>query len=423
MMINSNLTEGFYTKIRKIFISETREKIAQRRELLAAHGNKEIREGLIGSFYLMFHSLKGTGQTIGFGDISTLAGDALNYLESLQKGEAYRHPRQVLLMLKSFLFRLESLIPDVPDDVEEKPAAAFTFAETGRVLVVDDDNALLLAIKERLLIEGVETVTTNSGSRALSIIEGDPDLDVLVIDIVMPDMDGIDLCRKIRENVFREEIPIIFLTAEASLDSKISGFEVGGDDYLSKPFALDELVVRVKTMIKRRNYFRQLGIKDPLTNSFNRRYFFQRLSEEIARCQRSGSRFSIFILDIDDFKKINDTFGHPAGDKVLVNLADFLQGSLRKTDVLCRLGGDEFAILFSDTPTELAVPVISRLKKKFADREFCHGEKRFFITFSLGGAEYPTNGRNEEELIAWADREMYRNKKRFKSIVSPGEKA
>lgn len=409
---------GLYNGIRKLFISETTEKISLMRELLTASKGKITGE-LAGSFYLMFHSLKGTGQTIGFGNISDLAGEALDYLESLQGGKAPDHPRQVIFTLKSLVLRLESLIPQA-GDTGESSAAAPCRAGTGKVLVVDDDGTILMAIRERLRMEGVEAVTTKSGAEAIKIIEESPDIEALVIDIVMPGMDGINLCRRIRESPFGMELPIIFLTAQDSLNSKISGFEVGADDYIAKPFDLDELAIRVKTLIRRQNYFRGLSIKDHLTGAFNRRYLSQRVTEEIARCDRTGCRFSIFILDIDRFKVINDTLGHQAGDSVLADLTDFLRRGLRKTDVVSRLGGDEFTILLPDTPLDLAAPIIDRLKKGFAGRESTGVGERLSVTFSAGGAEYPVHGKTEGELMAQADREMYRDKKMGKGPLAEG---
>ncbi|MCL6559787.1 MAG: diguanylate cyclase [Firmicutes bacterium] len=405
-------------KIRKIFIRETFEKIQQRREVLATQGNKEISDDIISSFFLMFHGLKGTGQTLGFGDISALAEEVLEYIESLQNTQSFVHPRQVILTLKGFLFRLETLLPETtPDNEPANDKTCLANGDVGEILIVDDDNALLLAIKERLEMEGFDVKTSNSGAQTLETLSRHPYIDIIVLDIIMPDMGGLELCRRIRQNESWQNTPIIFLTAESSLDSKLFGFEAGADDYLAKPFALEELVVRVKTMFKRRNYYRELCLRDSLTGAFNRRYLSQRIAEEIARCGRTGQRFSIFILDLDDFKEINDKYGHLAGDKVLVELAKFLRSETRKSDVVSRYGGEEFVILFPDTPLDASIPVVYRLKNSFTTRMFNHCDKSFFVSFSIGAAEYPGNGKNEEELIGWADKGLYQAKSGGKSKI------
>lgn len=161
--------------------------------------------------------------------------------------------------------------------------------------------------------------------------------------------------------------------------------------------------------------FYELSIKDPLTGLYNRRFFFEILEKEIEKARRSEKSFTIAIGDIDDFKKINDTFGHLEGDRVLMDVAEIIKNNLRKYDLAARLGGEEFVLLLPDTTKKEALQIIERLRKAICGSDLCKGKKKLSISFGL--AAYPEDGQTIDMLLSRADRALYDAKKQGKNRI------
>jgi|GEM_PF-6801837 len=159
--------------------------------------------------------------------------------------------------------------------------------------------------------------------------------------------------------------------------------------------------------------FYELSIKDPLTGLYNRRFFYEILEKEIEKARRSGRSFTIAIGDIDDFKKINDAFGHLEGDRVLIQIAAIIKSNLRKYDLAARLGGEEFVILFPDTSKKEALQIVERLRKAICENDLCEGEKKLSISFGL--ASCPEDGQTIDTLLSRADRALYDAKRQGKN--------
>jgi diguanylate cyclase (GGDEF)-like protein len=302
------------------------------------------------------------------------------------------------------------------------------------ILIVDDTRANLRLLTDLLQERGYTPRPMPNGKRALLSIEKSPP-DLILLDIQMPDMDGYEVCRRLKSNPFTRDIPIIFISALDEVFDKVRAFELGGADYIIKPFQADEVIARVETHLairklitelesknaelsyeiaERKKYqadLERLAIMDPLTNIYNRRFFFERATKEIERSKRSASPIALTLFDIDHFKKVNDTHGHLVGDQVLVNLAQLCQDEIRTVDILARYGGEEFIILMPDSTLEAAKNAAERLREKVAKTNLTEGKIDLRITISLGVSAWDSVEEIDlEHFIDQADQALYQSK-------------
>jgi diguanylate cyclase (GGDEF)-like protein len=307
--------------------------------------------------------------------------------------------------------------------------------DLSKVLVVDDLPLNRKLQKAYLNEVGYQVVLAEDGLDALrKVREFSPD--IVLLDIVMPKMDGYQVCRHIKHNIRTRYTPVILVTALNEMEAKIKGIEAGADDFISKPFNKLELLARVKSLLRIKHLnkelqskiqlleraqkkLKKLAITDGLTGIFNYRFFKEQLHKEIIRAQRHDKHLSIAMLDIDFFKKYNDTHGHPAGDAVLKNIAEILVKNIRTIDLAARYGGEEFAIIFVETDKAAAGFVASKLKQLVEDYKFPYEstQPNGKITVSMGVATYPENGKTSDDLIAIADKRLYRAKKEGRNRV------
>ncbi|NKD54059.1 MULTISPECIES: diguanylate cyclase domain-containing protein [unclassified Haematospirillum] len=278
-----------------------------------------------------------------------------------------------------------------------------------RVLIVDDDEAIL-AVCEHVLSEvGISCETLPHAENILDVISVfRPDL--LVIDRHMPDFSGLEVAAAIRQQPAYTNLPLIFLTRDDNLESRIDAIRAGGDGYVTKPVDMEYLIALVRQRILRSRQLQGMISRDGLTGLLNHAAFYKRLEVEIAQAHRSGNPLSVMLLDLDYFKKVNDTWGHPAGDAVLQSLARLLRQRLRSGDLCGRLGGEEFAILLTGTKGSDALRVGGELLDAFRDITHHSGSETFTLTFSAGVAEL-TAGIAADQLLASADRALYAAKR------------
>ena len=234
-----------------------------------------------------------------------------------------------------------------------------------RILIVDDDPGTVRLLRSWFEDQRYEILEAANGEQALEITAtGNPDL--ILLDLNMPGPDGIAVARQLKSNSQTRAIPIILLTAVRESNTKVKAFAAGADDYITKPFDFDEVGARIKTMLRRREALVQLELTvadlnstnaqleqllmlDEKTGLYNFRAFRQRLVEEWNRSSRYETKLSLVFFDIDHFKKINDTFGHPAGDRILQEFATLVTGGARANDIAARYGGEEFAVILPHT--------------------------------------------------------------------------
>jgi diguanylate cyclase (GGDEF)-like protein len=281
--------------------------------------------------------------------------------------------------------------------------------ETPKILVVDDSENILKTLKRILSKEGYEIQTAADGGMAMEkVYSWLPDL--VLLDVKMPVMNGIEVCRLIKSNQKYSFIFVIMLTMKTDVEDEVDGFESGADDYIPKPFHPKTLMARVKrglNMVKEK----QDAAFDPLTKLYNRRVFELFLQQEMAAARRYQRPLSLVIMDLDHFKKVNDVFGHQVGDRVLEDVARILRDATRNCDLPARWGGEEMAVLLPETDPNGAKRMAENLRQKIEEHLFPEAGK---ITASFGVASMSDG---EPDLFSLADKALYQAKKTGRNKV------
>ncbi len=296
-----------------------------------------------------------------------------------------------------------------------------------KILVVEDDAVVSKLLFEFFIKSGFQIKTSQSAEEAEEILENE-EINIVITDIKLPGIDGIKFTNNIRK---KYNLDVIVMTAYSSEYSYVDAIKNGASDLIFKPIKLNELILRVNRVIKERSLLdnrdrmikdlKRLTIEDSLTGLYNSRHFFDQLDKEIERSDRYLHPISLIFIDIDNFKVINDTYGHMIGDKVLSLIAKKIKASLRSHDTAYRFAGDEFTIILPETTSGKAKVVADRILVKFSNETLVVNEKTISeITLSIGIAEYQ---RNEEiqHFVHRADVTMYEAKGRSGNnvVISP----
>ena len=288
-------------------------------------------------------------------------------------------------------------------------------ADPFRILIVDDSADTAEFITANLREAGMLTAIVNDPLKVMvPLKEFKPD--VILMDVYMPGCTGLELAAVIRQQHEYLGIPIVYLSTETNLKKQLDAMRLGGDDFLTKPIEPFHLVSAVASRSQRSRALRSLMVRDSLTGLLNHTAIEERLGIEVARAYRQNGSLAYTMLDLDHFKQINDTYGHPVGDRVLKSLAHVLQQRLRKTDVIGRYGGEEFAIILPDTDGRNAARVLDEIRVNFAQIQHTSGGAEFFVTFSCGIAVYPDCG-DAIQLSDSADQAMYEAKRQGRNRV------
>jgi two-component system, cell cycle response regulator len=279
------------------------------------------------------------------------------------------------------------------------------------VLVVDDEPDKRMLFAFALGNEGYEVYTAADGVEGLAAVE-EHQPDLIVTDVMMPRMDGYEMIRRVRGNPQTKFIPVIIQSAARNESSDVRlGSELGALGYLTDPTDLDLLRARARTLLELKQYLdscQEEAFTDHLTGLANRRRFERQLEREVARTERYSRPFCLLIIDIDNFKDVNDTFGHEAGDEALRRVANVIQSGTRGIDTGARIGGDEFAVILPETSLERGLEVAERLRASIAALD---ADPAARLTASLGVAELPACARTGDELRAAADAALYEAKR------------
>ncbi len=285
-----------------------------------------------------------------------------------------------------------------------------------KVLVADDvvDNVKLLAYE--LTDHGYEVVTAFDGPQAIAVAYAERP-DVILLDIMMPGLDGIEVCRRLKADPELRSIPVIMISALDMDQDVVRGLDAGAQDYVTKPFALPIVLARVRsaartkadsdTIAEMNTRLSELAITDGLTGLKNHRYFRESLLSLRALTNRQGLPLSLLMMDVDHFKAYNDNFGHPAGDRVLRELATVITGQVRQQDVVARYGGEEFAILLPGADESAIRATATRLRSAIAAVRWPLRS----ITVSMGAATQAPGGSDLQALIDRADSALYQAKR------------
>ncbi|WP_250655316.1 diguanylate cyclase [Alkalimarinus coralli] len=283
-----------------------------------------------------------------------------------------------------------------------------------KVLVVDDSRAQARYIENVLTKAGMTTCVITDPMQVL-IALNDFSPEIVIMDMYMPGCTGMELARVIRQQDKFHSVPIIYLSAEDDINKQLHAMSLGGDDFLTKPINPKHLTATIHNRGRRARSLLALMIRDSLTGLYNHTHTLYLLETEIAKASQSGSKLTFAMLDIDFFKKINDSYGHPIGDRVLKSLSLFLKQRLRKTDHIGRYGGEEFAIVLPNTSESDAKVILNEIREKFSELRQPAGDIEFQVTFSCGVA----SGLNENaQLICErADNALYEAKRAGRNTV------
>jgi diguanylate cyclase (GGDEF)-like protein len=282
-----------------------------------------------------------------------------------------------------------------------------------RVLIIDDQKSLSDYYASILQDAGFEVLTVNDPQHQLMPALTDFVPDLILLDLYMPYCNGQDLAGIIRQMDNLLSVPLVFLSAEASSDLQLRAMSTGADAFLTKPVSSDDLLLTVQSRIKRGRAVHDLVTKDPLSGLLNRRESIRRLEEEISRSRRVNTPLSVAMLDLDQFKNINDTQGHATGDWVIKFFARGMQNIFRESDIIGRYGGEEFLVIFPDTTPDTAQLACKRLKKYIKDNA---GDLPLPFTYS-GGLALLANSEDSHSILERADIALYKAKEKGRNKV------
>lgn len=313
--------------------------------------------------------------------------------------------------------------PEDPNNTEPAPSRT-------TVLVVDDarSNRQYVAdlLNERKMCD--EVLFAEDGLVAFKVMRANPGVDLVVCDLDMPRCDGLKFLRLKATDATFENIPVIVLTGAEDVTRKVQALTSGASDYVVKPYEPSELAARMGVHLKLKKLqgelvranteLHRLTQIDPLTEVSNRRHLSTMLEEEYLRARRYDRPLSFGLLDLDYFKKLNDTFGHPAGDLALVETAKIIKATLRRHDLVARYGGEEFAMVLPETPADRAIMAFERVRQAIEQAEIKHEGQRLPVTASLGVASYPHHlVAKASDFITLADAALYDAKRSGRNRV------
>lgn len=289
-----------------------------------------------------------------------------------------------------------------------------------RIVVVDDDAAIRRLILFYLRKNGFDVTECTDGAEGRDFLFKHS-WDLAVLDRRLPDIDGIELCRELKQKRDFRNRYIIVLTGDDEKEDKLEGFDLGADDYVTKPFQPDELMARIraakrivdlqKELMESNRQLALLSITDGLTQLYNHRYFQEEFAKEFEEARRYEQPLSLALIDIDFFKKVNDTYGHAAGDEVLKAVSQTLAGSVRSSDTAARYGGEEFAVIMPQTDLEDGRAFAEKIRTMVEAQEIDTAAGRVPVTVSIGVASIPYSQiQTPIAMVDAADKALYRAK-------------
>jgi diguanylate cyclase (GGDEF)-like protein len=294
----------------------------------------------------------------------------------------------------------------------------------GRILVAEDSLVVRTLVCDQLEDEGYEVAEAVDGESALTqcaLIQPD----AILLDIEMPGLDGHQVLARLKSDPALSDIPVVFLTGRTGMNDMVAGLRAGAHDYLKKPFEPAELIARIAGAVRmkrlqdelrmRNDQLDQLSRVDALTGIFNRRHLDEQLLEAGKTAARNQQSLAVFMLDIDHFKQVNDSHGHPAGDQVLQEFARRLKATLRAGNIVGRWGGEEFLVIAPRTTEQEAMMLGERIRLSIADEPIDLGSVRLSITVSIGCG---VGLKPSAELVAQADAALYRSKAEGRNRVT-----
>jgi diguanylate cyclase (GGDEF)-like protein len=289
-----------------------------------------------------------------------------------------------------------------------------------KILIADDNAKNVRLLKDILEDEGYMVFTEDNGLSVLDIAHQIMP-DAILLDIMMPGKDGFDVCRELKEDFDTKDIPIIMVTAKIDGKDLKKAFELGAFDYIKKPIDEVEVVARVQSALRQKlqmDKLKELASKDGLTGVYNHSLLMELFEKEYYKQERNGGSISFVMLDIDFFKKVNDTYGHTYGDVILQKLAAILTDSVRSSDIVGRYGGEEFSIVIPEFTLETVYRICERIRSTVEAYEFVVGKETIRITISIGICFKLANDQIDSmDMVKMADEALYRAKQNGRNRI------
>lgn len=282
-----------------------------------------------------------------------------------------------------------------------------------KILIVDDSAEVLEKTCELLTQVGYNVTACHSGEEALEFLK-DNRVDLVLLDINMPSLNGYEVCLRIRQNYALDDLPVIFLTSREDSDSVSKGFRSGASDFISKNALSDVMLARVNVHIRLSRslrYLREISLTDDMTGCYNRRHGVNSLREWFSRNKRYGTQFSLIYFDVNGLKVVNDLYGHQAGDLLLRSVVGAAKEVLRETDLLFRMGGDEFMVICPETDKKGTFICVERMQKAISDITIV--DKK--ASFAYGVVHSSDDFKEMDDMLHSADVAMYECKKKMKA--------
>ncbi|MBC3936914.1 diguanylate cyclase [Undibacterium rugosum] len=285
-----------------------------------------------------------------------------------------------------------------------------------RILIIDDDVVTAKFYGAILRDVGMNVRLLNDPTQVLAVMT-DFRPELLLLDVYMPVCSGVELSRLIRQDNSYVDVPIVFLSSEADVNKQLDAVKAGADDFITKPVPPEYLVSSLSTRAERYRSLRALIMRDGLTGLLNHTAIKEQLEAEVLQAHRNGAPLALAMIDLDNFKKINDSYGHATGDQVLRTLARILRQRLRRTDIVGRYGGEEFAVIFPDTTASTARRVLDKVRQAFSKVSQHSEDVEFSVTFSAGVADME-KANDPDQLFDVADTAMYVSKQEGRNRIT-----
>ncbi|WP_260631207.1 diguanylate cyclase [Bacillus sp. S/N-304-OC-R1] len=362
------------------------------------------------------HSIKGTAGTLQLEELHQMASKLMD--EADRKNEVswpVEDLRNFLYELLEFSYEYEHLYQLEENEAEPR------IENVPLIQLIDDDVSMLILLKDAM--EGMGwMVLANTDPIKATEQYFDMRPDCLIIDINLPRKNGFQILEDIQRHANKKFVPKIMISIQNDKQTRIQAYKMGADDFIEKPIDLEEFLARMERHIERKKIFDQSVLIDELTQVYNRKFLQDTMKRSINELKRSGKYFTLAVLDLDFFKQVNDTYGHIAGDRVLIAFAQFLKENVRSTDTVFRFGGEEFIILLPSSTDMEAKEVLTRLLKEFSQETFIENGIEFSVTFSAGVFMIKDPEITIQDAIKIADSALYEAKNNGRARVESANK-
>ncbi|MGG5253479.1 diguanylate cyclase [Neobacillus sp. SM06] len=394
-----------FSKYKNLLFAKMKTQFSQ---WFATEANERIPNAEV---YRFVHSVKGTAGTLQLGGLHQLAEALLN---ELREADDKHWSKEDLTI---FLYEIIRVVNGYEqfhetDRLEEHKK----IGNLPLIQIIDDDVSMLILLKDVLEKQGWMVIASSTPEKAISQFF-DLNPDCVIIDVKLPNKSGFEVIQELQAHSSKLFVPFIMISVMTDRKTRINAYKMGADDFLGKPLDLEELTVHVERHLQRKRIYDQSVMLDELTNLYNRRFLKDVFTRSINDLKRNGQIFSLAIIDIDFFKKINDTYGHLTGDTVLSEFARFLNEKTRSTDLVFRYGGEEFMIIFPNTNHLQAYEIVSRILDYFSKTPIEANGTAFRLTFSAGVTTIDSVETTLEEALSLADQAVYKAKETGRAKV------